>query len=74
MQQELSQVRFVSGAFSAELVHGQDLHAVYRSPGLAPSEIAPVLAAAQEKTIRIGGELSLYAEALQALLPPVAKS
>ncbi len=67
LQQELSRVRFVPGAFGAELVLGQDLHAVYRSPGLAPAEVATVLTAAQAQAIRIGGELSLYAEALRAL-------
>ena len=42
LQQELPQVRFVSGAFDASLVQGQNLHAVYRSPGLSPEAVAPV--------------------------------
>jgi UDP-N-acetylmuramoylalanine--D-glutamate ligase len=67
LQQELPQVRFVSGAFQADLVEGQNLHAVYRSPGLSPEEIAPVLIAAQAGSIGAGGELSLYSAALQAL-------
>lgn len=67
LQQELPDVRFVSGPFSAALVDGQTLHAVYRSPGLSPEEIAPVIGAARAVGIYVGGELSLYSMALQAL-------
>ncbi|MDO8283440.1 MAG: UDP-N-acetylmuramoyl-L-alanine--D-glutamate ligase [Rhodoferax sp.] len=67
LQQELPQVRFVAGAFTAALVEGQSLHAVYRSPGLSPAAIAPVLIAAQASNTRAGGELDLYAMALQTL-------
>ncbi|MBX9816915.1 MAG: UDP-N-acetylmuramoyl-L-alanine--D-glutamate ligase, partial [Burkholderiaceae bacterium] len=67
LQQELPHARFVSGSFSAALVDGQTLHAVYRSPGLSPEEIAPVLGAARAIGIYVGGELSLYSMALQAL-------
>jgi len=67
LQQELPQVRFVSGAFDASLVQGQSLHAVYRSPGLSPEAFAPVLEAARANNISTGGELSLYAQALAVL-------
>jgi UDP-N-acetylmuramoylalanine--D-glutamate ligase len=67
LQQELPQVRFVSGAFHAALVEGQNLHAVYRSPGLSPEEFAPVLGAAHAIGISVSGELSLYSQALAAL-------
>ena len=67
LQQALPQVHFVPGDFAAGLVEGQDLHAVYRSPGLSPATVAPVLGAAHAHSIRAGGELSLYAQALQAL-------
>lgn len=67
LQQELPQVRFVSGAFDASLVAGQNLHAVYRSPGLSPQAVAPVLEAASASGIGAGGELNLYAAALAAL-------
>ena len=67
LQQELPQVRFVAGAFTEALVEGQSLHAVYRSPGLSPEAIAPVLIAAQANNTRAGGELDLYAMALQTL-------
>ena len=67
LQQELPQVRFVAGAFDASLVEDQQLSAVYRSPGLAPDVIAPVLVAASACALSVGGELSLYSMALRAL-------
>ncbi|CAM8669853.1 MurD UDP-N-acetylmuramoylalanine-D-glutamate ligase [Comamonadaceae bacterium] len=67
LQQELPQVQFVAGPFDASLVEGRELHAVYRSPGLSPEEIAPVLGAAGAGSISVGGELSLYSMALEAL-------
>ena len=67
LQQELPQVQFVAGPFSESLVEVRDLNAVYRSPGLSPEEIAPVLGAASAHSISVGGELSLYSMALDAL-------
>jgi UDP-N-acetylmuramoylalanine--D-glutamate ligase len=67
LQRELPQVRFVAGPLDAALVEGQNLHAVYRSPGLSPEVVAPVLIAAQANNTGAGGELDLYAMALQAL-------
>ena len=67
LQQELPQVRFVPGAFDARLVEGQGLHAVYRSPGLSPATIAPVLIAVGACGISAGGELDLYSMALAGL-------
>ena len=67
LQHELPQVRFVAGPLDASLVEGQNLHAVYRSPGLSPESIASVLIAAEVASTGAGGELSLYAMALQAL-------
>ena len=67
LQQELPQARFVAGAFDASLVEGQGLNAVYRSPGLSPEAIAPVLIAASVCGVSAGGELSLYSMALNAL-------
>ncbi len=67
LQQELPQVQFVAGPFAASLVEGRDLNAVYRSPGLSPEEVAPVLGAAGAHSISVGGELSLYSMALEAL-------
>jgi UDP-N-acetylmuramoylalanine--D-glutamate ligase len=67
LQRELPQVRFVAGPMDAALVEGQNLHAVYRSPGLSPEVLAPVLIAAKASGTMASGELGLYASALQAL-------
>ena len=67
LQAELPQVRFVAGEFNATLVDGQDLGAVYRSPGLSPEVVAPIFDAARAVGIVVGGELSLFAMALQSL-------
>ncbi|MFM1979264.1 MAG: hypothetical protein RLZ68_529 [Pseudomonadota bacterium] len=64
---ELSQVRFVAGEFNAALVAGQDLSAVYRSPGLSPEVVARVFGAARAVGIVVGGELSLFTMALESL-------
>ncbi|AVS76253.1 UDP-N-acetylmuramoyl-L-alanine--D-glutamate ligase [Paracidovorax cattleyae] len=67
LRSELPDVRFVAGAFDAALVQGHGLHAVYRSPGLAPDTVAPVFVAASADGIATGGELGLFAMALAAL-------
>jgi UDP-N-acetylmuramoylalanine--D-glutamate ligase len=61
LQTEWPDVRFVSGAFEASLVEGTSVRAVFRSPGLAPEVVAPVVDAAQAMGLWQGGELSLFA-------------
>ena len=58
---------FVGGAFTAALVEGTPLRAVYRSPGLSPEVIAPVADAARAIGLSLGGELDLFAQALADL-------
>jgi len=67
LQQELPQVHFVGGEFQAALVEGQELHAVYRSPGLSPESTAQVVASAHTAGVSVGGELTLFAQALRDL-------
>lgn len=67
LRQELPRVQFVSGEFQSDLVDGQELHAVYHSPGLSPDVMAPVLNTARGIGLVVGGELSLFAMALKAL-------
>jgi len=67
LQAEWPQVQFVSGAFSAALVEGTSIRAVFRSPGLAPEVVAPVVDAARAMGLWQGGELSLFAAGLQDL-------
>ncbi len=67
LQSEFSEVRFKSGSFSASWVEGTDIRAVFASPGLTPTEIAPVFDAAKGMGLWVGGELSLFAQALDHL-------
>ncbi|MEY2952679.1 MAG: hypothetical protein RLZZ401_766 [Pseudomonadota bacterium] len=64
---QLPQVQFVSGPLAAALVEGTAVRAVFKSPGLAPAEVAPVWLAAQAAGLWTGGELSLFAHALSHL-------
>ncbi len=67
LQAEWPEARFVSGPFSAALIEGTPVRAVFRSPGLAPEAVAPVVDAARAAGLWQGGELSLFAAALQDL-------
>lgn len=67
LQATLPQVQFKGGPLGAHLVDGQNLTSVYRSPGLAPESIAPVVHAALAVGLPVGGELGLFASALQTL-------
>ena len=64
---ELPAARFLSGAFGAFLVDETPPRAVFRSPGLAPETVAPVVEAAAASGLWVGGELSLFAQALADL-------
>lgn len=67
LQAELPSARFVGGAFDAALVQGTGVRAVFKSPGLSPAEVAPVIEAAHDCFIWAAGELGLYAQALKQL-------
>jgi len=67
LQSELPQVVFRAGAFEAGLVEGQDIRAVFKSPGLSPAMVAPVWQAAQAMGLWVGGELDLFARGLRDL-------
>ncbi len=67
LQTEWPAVRFVPGPFEANLVEGTSVRAVFRSPGLAPEVVAPVVDAARSMGLWQGGELSLFAAGLQDL-------
>ena len=70
LSQCLPQVKFVGGAFSAALVEGSDIRAVFKSPGLSPEVVAPVWTAARAMGLWVGGELDLFAAALRDLAAP----
>ena len=65
LRAELPQVKFIAGEFGEQLLEG--IQAVFRSPGLTPAQGAPVLDAARARGIDVGGELSLFADALAQL-------
>jgi UDP-N-acetylmuramoylalanine--D-glutamate ligase len=67
LQAEWPSVRFVCGPLTAALIDGTPIRAVYRSPGLTPATIAPVVDAARAIGLAIGGELDLFAQALRDL-------
>jgi len=67
LQAEWPAVHFVSGPFAANLVEGTSVRAVFRSPGLLPEVVAPVVDAAKAMGLWQGGELSLFAAGLQDL-------
>ena len=67
LQAELPTVTFVHGAFDASLVEGQDVRAVFKSPGLSPESVAPVWSAAVTAGLWVGTELTLFAQALTDL-------
>ena len=67
LQQEVPGAVFVGGPFDAALVQGSEIRAVYCSPGLSPETMAPVLDAARAVGLVVGGELDLFARALQDL-------
>ena len=67
LRAEWPQVQFVAGPFSADLVQGRTVRAVFRSPGLSPEVVAPVVEAARAAGLWQGGELGLFAAALRDL-------
>jgi UDP-N-acetylmuramoylalanine--D-glutamate ligase len=67
LRAEWPAVNFVAGPFGAHLVEGTQVRAVFRSPGLSPDAVAPIVDAAQAMGLWHGGELSLFAAGLQDL-------
>jgi UDP-N-acetylmuramoylalanine--D-glutamate ligase len=72
LQADLPAVTFVHGAFEANLVEGQDVRAVFKSPGLSPESVAPVWHAAVAAGLWVGTELTLFAQALSDLQASMA--
>ncbi len=72
LRAELPQVKFVHGAFEASLVDGQNVRAVFKSPGLSPDSVAPVWNAAVAAGLWMGTELTLFAQALSDLQTSMA--
>ncbi|MGY8903755.1 MAG: UDP-N-acetylmuramoyl-L-alanine--D-glutamate ligase [Burkholderiales bacterium] len=71
---DVPQARFIGGPLEAVLLQsklqvfgGKPVVAVFKSPGLTPAAVAPVFEAAHTSGVAAGGELSLFAGALQSL-------
>jgi UDP-N-acetylmuramoylalanine--D-glutamate ligase len=64
---QLPHAEFIAGTFTAALVEGTDVRAVFRSPGLAPAITTPVLQATQQLGLWSGTELDLFVQALADL-------
>jgi UDP-N-acetylmuramoylalanine--D-glutamate ligase len=68
LHEQLPQARFVAGPLGPELLDTEPpVQAVYRSPGLAPTEMAGLLALATDRGLPVGGELDLFTQGLRAL-------
>ena len=67
LQAQYPEVRLVTGELGAHLVDGQDIRAVFKSPGLSPANVASVWQAAQAMGLWMGTELTLFSQALEAL-------
>jgi UDP-N-acetylmuramoylalanine--D-glutamate ligase len=58
LQEEKLHADFVHSIFDAALLEGNDIRAVFKSPGLSPVEVAGVWQAAQAKGLWCGTELT----------------
>ena len=67
LQSELPSVRFVCTEFNAALVTESGAQLILKSPGLPPAQLVLVAAAAKMGTVPIGGELIMFAQALNDL-------
>src|SRR6478736_6281982 len=52
LREQVPQAKFIAGAFDAALLE-HAVKAVFRSPGLTPAQIAPVVSAASEAGLTI---------------------
>ncbi len=72
LRAELPQVHFIHSTFDAALVEGQNVRAVFKSPGLSPAPVAPAWNAAVAAGLWVGTELTLFAQALSDLQTSMA--
>ncbi len=67
LQSELPTVRFICSELNAALLSEPGAELILKSPGLPPAQLAQVAAAARMGSVPMGGELSLFAQALEDL-------
>jgi len=63
----MPQAQFVHSDFTASLVEGAQVRAVFASPGLSPAQTAGAMDAARAAGLWVGGELALFVQALAQL-------
>jgi UDP-N-acetylmuramoylalanine--D-glutamate ligase len=67
LQDTVPQARWLHAPFTADLVEGTPVRAVFVSPGLAPADTAAVRNAARAAGLWVAGELALFTQALADL-------
>lgn len=60
-------ISFVPQAFTADLIEGTDIRAVFKSPGLSPTATSQVMSTAKSSGLWLGNELTLFNHALREL-------
>ena len=67
LRHELPQVHFVSAGLEPTLLTLANFDGVYKSPGLSPQSVSALWLEAQAQGLKLGNELSLFAQALNDL-------
>ena len=67
LKAEIPAASFIAGPLDASLLQDESINALYRSPGLQPADLASLMASARERGLFLGGELSLFTQALDTL-------
>ncbi len=67
MQADGARVSFQSQTFTADLIQGTAIRAVFKSPGLSPDAVCAVIEAAKASGLWVGSELTLFNHALREL-------
>jgi UDP-N-acetylmuramoylalanine--D-glutamate ligase len=67
LQSELPSVTFQHGTFTADIIDGTDIRAVFKSPGLSPDAVSSLVNAAKASALWVGNELTLFNHALREL-------
>lgn len=67
LQSDVPTARFVGRGLDGALLVDNEMQAVFKSPGLPPTQVAELQRAARERGLRVSGELELFASALAAL-------
>ena len=60
-------IHFKAQTFTADLIEGTDIRAVFKSPGLSPASTSAVMHAAKASGLWLGNELTLFNHALHQL-------